>query len=430
MTRYLLALLLLPLAKPALAQDTLRLGALQEAATERDPRARQFALRDSATALRLDAINTGRLPRITVAGDASVQSDVTSFGGTLPGGASVPQPPKERYQATVTVEQLLYDGGEVSQRRAVEKARLAEARAGIATELNALRGEVNQAFFSTLLLQERLEEIDVLITDLHSRLSLVSARVQEGVALAGDSAVILAELLETRQTRAQVEADRHAALEVLERLTETPINSADRLALPDLARQVESTRARDSEPRTRPEFAGFERSRELLEEQRRALASERLPRIVAFGQGGVGRPGLDQFNRSLDDFWMAGLQLRWSPWDWGRVSSEQDALEIQREIVTTEEAAFADRIDREVRNDLAAIDRLVAILATDDQIVLLREQVEQQALARLEEGVITATEYVDRRGELLRARLAGRQHRVELARAQAGYLTTLGLDFP
>jgi hypothetical protein len=37
---------------------------------------------------------------------------------------------------------------------------------------------------------------------------------------------------------------------------------------------------------------------------------------------------------------------------------------------------------------------------------------------------------VDRNTDLLSARLASAQHRVELAQARAGYLTTLGLEIP
>jgi outer membrane protein TolC len=335
-------------------------------------------------------------------------------------------PPKERYQGTVRVEQVLYDGGTVSRRRAVETARLAQSQAGVATALYSLRLEVNQAFFSALLLQEQLAEHDVLIADLDSRLALVRARVQEGTALPGDSAAVLAELLTARQRRSLMEGHHSAALQVLERLTGRVIGPDDQLALPGLGNEVAEARQATNPAAGRPEFTSFARSRALLGEQRSALNAERLPRIIAFGEGGMGRPGLDQFNRSLDDFWMAGLRVRWSPFNWGRTRREQEALDLQQELVATEEAAFADRLDRETRDMLESIDRLEQLIATDDQIVTLREVVEQAALAQLEEGTITATQYLDRRTELERARLDQRQHTVELARARAAYLTTLG----
>lgn len=427
MTRHLLLAALLAASAPASAraQDTLRLGPLQQSAIAQDPRARQLALLDSASTLRQGAIATDRLPQVSLNGEASWQSDVTSFGGSLP-GATIPIPPKERYQGTVRVEQTIYDGGSVARRRAVESARLARDQAGVATALYSLRIEVNQAFFSALQLQEQLAEHDVLIADLESRLGLVRARVQEGTALPGDSAAVLAELLTARQQRTRMAGQQEAALEVLNRLTGRSIQTTDHLALPELQQAVVTARAGQPEAGGRPEFRSFASSRRLLEEQRKALAAERLPRITAFGEGGVGRPGLDQFNRSLDDFWMAGLRLRWSPFNWGRTRREQEALDLQQQVVRTEEAAFAERLDRETRDVLQSIDRLQEVIATDDQIVTLRRQVEQQALAQLEEGTITATQYLDRRTELLQASLDQRQHTIELARDRAAYLTTLG----
>ena len=78
--------------------------------------------------------------------------------------------------------------------------------------------------------------------------------------------------------------------------------------------------------------------------------------------------------------------------------------------------------------DLAAIDHLEASLPTDDRIVSLRESIDRSARVRLGEGVITASEYLDRRTEWLTAQFERARHRVELAQARARVLTTLGLE--
>jgi hypothetical protein len=99
---------------------------------------------------------------------------------------------------------------------------------------------------------------------------------------------------------------------------------------------------------------------------------------------------------------------------------------VQGEIVNAEEAAFTAGLERQVQDELVTMERLAATLATDDRIVELREQVERQARAQLAERVITPAQYVTARTDLQDARLARQRHRVELARARAGYLTTLG----
>jgi outer membrane protein TolC len=59
---------------------------------------------------------------------------------------------------------------------------------------------------------------------------------------------------------------------------------------------------------------------------------------------------------------------------------------------------------------------------------MLREQVVRSTQVRLQEGVVTASEYLDRTAELLQARYSRTGHEVELAEASARLLTTLGLE--
>jgi outer membrane protein TolC len=58
----------------------------------------------------------------------------------------------------------------------------------------------------------------------------------------------------------------------------------------------------------------------------------------------------------------------------------------------------------------------------------LREQVAQSTQVRLQEGVVTSSEYLDRDAELLQARFARAVHQVELAQSSARLLTTVGLE--
>jgi outer membrane protein TolC len=122
--------------------------------------------------------------------------------------------------------------------------------------------------------------------------------------------------------------------------------------------------------------------------------------------------------------------VQWTPWTWGTVGRNREALELQRQIVATNEAAFTSGLRRSVQPQLASIARLDTTLALDERIVALREEVERETAAKLREGVITAAEYADRSTELLTAGLARSQHRTELARTRATFLTTLGIEVP
>ena len=431
-----LSLALALLAAHPAARDTLHLPELQQAALRTDPRARQLALQREASELRLRNLAAERLPALAGRAQATHQSEVATIPITLPGGQTPPTPPKDQYEARVEVEQLIYDGGVLQRRRGAERAQLTVEEARIAAELYPLREEVNETFFTAFLLQERLSEATTLIDDLDARLATLRAQVRNGAALPGDTAVVRAEQLKAMEDRAEIAAGRHAALARLALLTSVDVAERDVLALPRLGDAAARARAMAEPaggapvPGARPEYAVFAARRERLAREAEVVAARTRPQVGAFAQVAVGRPGFAQFERDLHDYWLAGVRMRWAPWTWGTNGRERELIEVQRRIVDTEEAAFTARLQRQVQDQLAEMDRLETALETDARIIALREQVERQARAQLDERAITASAYVDVRSKLEEARIARQRHAVELARARARYLTTLGIELP
>jgi len=264
------------------------------------------------------------------------------------------------------------------------------------------------------------------IGDLEAQLRIAQSRVREGTALPSEAATIEAELLRRRQDQADLAASRRASLAILATLTGRALGDNDTLALPSLERAVAA--GRDSLPRARPEYAQFARARDLLAAQERVVTAQTRPRLSAFGRVGYGKPGLNFLNNKFDSYWLAGVQVQWAPWTWGSNEREREVLAIQREIVASDEEAFTETTRRAVERQLADIDRLEASLRTDDTIIALRARIERETRRRFEEAVVTSAEYVDRRNDLLGARLTRDTHEVELAQARARYLTTIGLE--
>lgn len=424
----LLALAALGAGRTVSAQDTLRLGALQDAAIRHDPRAAQPDILRSASGLRLTSLDMERRPQLSLNALASHQSDVTAIALSLP-NQSVPTPPKDRWQATLDLQQMVFDGGSIAARQSVERARLAESSAAVDAALYRVRAEVNAAFFTAILLEGRIKDFSALLGDLDARLQLARDRVVNGAALPRDTLTILAERLRSELARDEAAAVRRSALAVLSRLTGQPIAESSILALPELGGDVARTIAegRPEALRARPEFAQFERTRDRLDREAALTRVENRPRIVAFGQAGAGRPGLNQFSTDVDEFWQAGLRFEWRPWTWRSADRTSETLRMQQRVVTTEERALAEQLARAVESDLADMQRLRDALASDGRLVALRTAIERQANAQFTEGAITAAEYVETRTDVLEANLQLHRHRAELAQAEARYLTTLGL---
>ena len=415
-------------AQQAPAADTLQLGDLQDAAVGRDPRGRQLDLLASQSALRLRSIRSEWLPRFDAAAQAQYQSDVASIPFEPPGGAPPFTPHKDTYDAHVAVRQPLVDPG-LGARRSVESAQLAESQARVRSTLYELRQRVADAYFAALLLKARAAEVEAGVTELEAQRRVARERVAAGDALHSEIGILEAELLRRGQVLSELAADRAATLAVLGDLTGRSLSEEDALAVPDLAAEVAEARAAH-EARNRPEYAQFARARETFDRRGDEIGRRNWPRLSAVGRAGAGRPGLNPLGDDLKGYWLAGVRLEWSPWDWGRARLERQALSIQQEIVATEETAFTEEIGRGVVRDLASIGRLESALEADSAIIALREQVVDETRLRHAEGVITSAEFVDRETDLLAARLARATHRVELAQARARFLTLVGLEVP
>ena len=431
MSRTLPAIALVLAGAPALraqtSRDTLRLRQLEVRAAEHDPRGRQVELLAEQTALRLKNIDAERLPALTVSALGQYQSDVLTLPIQLPGGQSIPTPPHDTYDAHVEAQQRLIDPS-AAPRRAVERARLAESQAKVRTAIYAQRRAVDDAFFDVLRLQSQRADLETAVTDLEAQLRVAEERVRLRSALPSEADALRAELLRRRQAIAEVDANRRAALDVLSALTGVRVDANAVLLLPELAAHAAQARAALDSVRARPEYEQFARARESLARQEDALSAQEKPRISAFGRAGYGRPGLNPINDRFDRYWIAGVQLQWTPWSWGAVRRDAEALALQRQIVSTEEAAFTDETRRTLAATLATIDRLEATRASDDEIITLRERIAAETALRYREGVVTSAEYVDRQTDVLSARLARTSHHVELEQARARLLTLVGLE--
>jgi outer membrane protein TolC len=422
--------LLAPLAgahAQSTTSDTLRLGALVTTAVRRDPRGRELELLTAQSKLRQKNLDAEQRPSLSVEGQAQYQSDVARIPITLPGGASPPVPPHDTYDAHVVAQQRIFDPA-LAPRRAVEDAQLAESQARLRVALFGVRQNVNDAFFASLRAQTQIAELETTITDLEAQARVAETRVREGAALPSEELALRAELLRRRQSVAELAATRRASLEVLADFTGQPMDSSSVLGTPDLSAEVARARLSLADVRARSEYEQFARARDLLERQDAARAAQDKPRVSAFGRVGYGRPGLNPLNTTFDGYWLAGVQLQWTPWNWGATSRDREVLALQRQIISADEQNFTDNLRRGVTQDLASIDRLGATLAADDEIVALRERIAAETRVRFAEGVVTSAEFVDRETDVLSARISRASHRVELAQARARFLTTLGIE--
>ncbi len=413
----LLALILLVIT-PA---DTVRLSWLYERALANHPLQREQQLYDSIAETHVQQLRTRFLPSVAMEGQASYQSDVPSIPVSQP-GASPPSISEDQYKVSVRVSQLIYDGGVTARQRMVERANRDLQRQHVSVDLYQLREQINQSYFTALLLDARLASLETLKNDLRSRLNQVQAQVQAGAVLSSNADVLRAELLDIEQRQLETRGRRRAAQSTLVELIGEPLPENPAFALPEIS--VDTTRI-DYEQH--PQYQALERQKELLYQQEVLTARQTLPRISTSAQLAYGRPpGMNIFENDLQPFYTAGLNIRWDVWNWHANRHEQQALALRQELIDARQESFEQQMAAAVQGAVQEIRQFEQQIERDQQIVELRERIASRAASQMENGVITATEYLQERNVEHQARLDQRMHRIQLVEAKVKYLTTIG----
>lgn len=382
------------------------------------PLAQQKALLEKQNKIDLEVINKAYLPQFEVSVKATYQSDVTAVPIHIP-GVNIPIPNKDQYRATLTANQLIYQGGLIETQT---KAKILESeikQSAVTISLYNLKQKVNLLYFSTLLQDEKKALILDKQKQLDSRLGEANSAVKNGVALASTSALLEAESLNVTQQLFEIKSTKSALLQTLSKLIGTTI-------LPETIFEHPQISYQESDTLNRPELTYFNLQKKQISEQSNLLEKINYPRISAFAQGGYGNPGLNVFDTNFAGFYMVGVQLNWTVFDWQKNKKQRESLQINQQLIDTQQSTFKLNTNLETLNQLAEINTLTLLLKTNNQIISLREQVLKTAESQLKNGVITSSDYLTELTRLYEAKTNLKTNQIQLSWATINYLTTTG----
>lgn len=400
------------------------LQACYEAAEKNYPLVRQYGLVERSLQYTLDNARKGWLPQVQMQAKAQAQSDVTELPFDLNrlglAGVDVPHMYKDQYALTASVEQPIYEGGQIQAGRHVAEAQAAVQNQQVRTQLYALRERVNQLYFGILLTQEQERLNEVLQQNLQIELERVRHLAQNGMAHEADLDAVRVEQERAKQVLAGCQATRAAYTAMLAALTGLPEAQLQCPPVPALPQCVQGTEIPG--PR-RPEWQLYALRRQAVEAKRESLDAALRPRLSLFAQGGYGRPGLNMLKSDFALYGLAGLKLTWSLTPWYTRKADRALLRVECDRVEVESDVFA----RSLRLDLAersyALQGYEEQLAHDDEIVRLRQNIREAGQAKLAGGTLTATDLMRYVNDEQQARLDRALHQVQrlLAAYQLDY---------
>ena len=412
-----LALILITLcAFPVLGQQTISLEECYNLVAKNYPLVKQMQLLKTQHELDNAVISNSRLPQLNLNAQVTYQSDVTE----VPIANSNIEPlNNDQYRATLSVNQLIYNGGTTNAFLKQQSARLKTKQKQIEVSLYQLKQQINQLYFSILLSQETTLLLNAKETQLKATLTEVKAGVKYGALLPTSDKILEAELIKIKQQFIEIKNTKATLIETLSGLIGQNLNTSTKIKQP-LIKASLTTKIK------RPELDLFQYKKEEIGSSETLLAKQIAPKILGFATGGYGNPGLNMLDNSFQPFYTVGVKLNWNVFDWNTNKKQRKSLVINKEIIDNEVEIFKLNTNIELHKQQQEINKITLIINTDLEIIKLRKEVLETAASQLKNGVITSSAYSTELTNLYEAENTLIKHKIQLQLAKANYRVIKG----
>lgn len=411
--------ILLLMAAPAIwAQEKLTLEKCYELVEKNYPLAKQNSLLQSQSELQTKILEKDKLPKVALNAQATYQSEVTQVPFSIP-NATIEPLNKDQYRATLDVNQLIYNGGAIKAQTQLKSSQIKTQQQVVEVNLYQLKSQINQYFFGLLLGQEKQELLLAKQTLLLEKSKEIQAAVKFGAVLPSSEQVIEAEIIKINQQLNDLKYDQLKLWQHLEALSGTTFNTNAKLEIQEHFVSKENA--------IRPELELFALQNQQIEASQKVIATSNAPKLNAFVQGGYGNPALNMLSNSFETFYMTGIRLNWTLFDWNKTKKEKEVLEISKELIASEKETFEVNQKRQLQEINFEIGKIEDQLKSDTEIIQLREKIVRSADAQMKNGVITSSEYLNEVTQLFESKITEKTHRIQLFLAKANHQIIKGI---
>jgi outer membrane protein TolC len=416
---FLFALLIVSLQSAAQEQQRITLEQCYTWASTYSPLAQQKALTITAGNMTEKNQNLKWLPQVDLNAQSTYQSAVTSFPVKLP-NVTVDELSKDQYKASLEMVQPIYDGGIINGQRKLQHINTDIESQRVEVDLYQLQSRVNSYFFTALLMDENIALMKIVKEDLENNIRKISAQVANGIATKSNADVLRAELLKADQKIIEFRSVRKSSVEMLAILTGTAIAENSSFVKPmNIAIETE-------EIANRPEIKLYDLQRSLFQQQSKLISAKANPKLSLFANGGYGRPGLNQLKNEFQWFYIGGVKLSIPIMSHFTQQRERSVIKVQEQMVEKQKENFLNNNKQLLVQQKNEIDKYQQLLYTDKEIVDLRTKVKNTTAFKLENGIITSSDYVTELNAENQAMLNQQLHEIQLLQSQYNYKLIIG----
>jgi outer membrane protein TolC len=400
-------------------QQKVQLGDCYESMLKNYPLASQSDIYSKSSELSIKNLKVKWLPSSEFKAQATYQSDVFELDINFPLTIDLPEMSKDQYKATIDINQLIYDWGRIKSAKQVERTNLKVNNQNTQVELNKIKEQINKFYFAILILKRNEEVLTVMLNDLESKKKSVESGVKNGVLLNSDLSSLKAEIIKVKQSIQEIQNHRFTTIEVLSEITGMNFSNETEFEIPEYSIENQSEL-------TRPENILFDYQKEKLDATSGMISKQNKPTVFAFTQLGYGKPGLNMLSEQFDSYYYIGIGVSWKFWDWSTTKREKQILSLNKDLISSQEDSFNKQIQVALKNENSKIKIYEEAIETDKQIIKLREEVSESARFKLDNGVITSTEYITELSKETQAKIAFETHKIQLIQSKVNYLYIKG----
>lgn len=379
------------------------------------PLIRKYDLLEQTKEVNLSNISKGWLPQINVHGQGTIQNEVPSFPESLVGiisqtGTCISGLNEWQYKIGAEINQSIWDGGISKAQRKIERAEDVERQTSLDIQLYSIRERVENLYFGILLIEEQVEQTENMQVLLQANLGKLRAMYENGTVLQSDVDMVEAQYLITSQQLIQAKSIANSYRNVLEIFTGKSLTGQE-LMKPNMSVPLDLMS-------NRPELRHFEAQLQVNEARCANITASTMPKIRLFAQSYYGYPGFDYFesmiNRDPSFNILAGMKVSWNIGAFYTKKNNKRKLHISSDNISMERDVFLFNMNMQTRSQLDHIDELKTVIKEDGRIVELRTNVRKAAESQLDNGIIDATDLLNKLTDEKQARLNASYHEIQL----------------
>jgi outer membrane protein TolC len=381
--------------------------------------ANQTGIYAQSSELNTKNLKAAWLPNAELNAQATYQSDVMKIDIVAMGNSFGFEADKDQYKASIDINQMIYDWGRIKSAKQLENVDLKLKQQTTQVDLNKVKEQINTFYFAILVLERNEELLHVMLKELTTKKESVESAVKNGILLSSDLSALKAEILKLKQSIVEIKQQRLSAIDILSEICGIEISYDAEIGVLEYEVEV-------SNEMLRPENILFNYQREKLDAASSMISKQNKPTVFAFSQLGYGKPGLNMASSEFDSYYYLGVGLKWKFWDWNKTKREKQVVSLNQNLVSIQENTFNKQMNVALRNELSKLEIYKNALESDKEVIKLREEVSSSARSKLDNGIITSTEYITELSKETQAKISYETHKIQMVQSKVNYLYLKG----